>query len=106
MVGRRGKSLPPIEVPELASGNPQLQKALNKIARAEARGLEKFETKVAKVDNKISLLKDFKTRFSEIKAAIQPFRTPGDFRELIGDSSMPDVLKVASVDKNLAVPGN
>lgn len=98
--------MPPIEVPELASGNPQLQKALSKIARAEQKGLEKFDTKVAKVDNKISLLKDFKTRFSDVKAALQPFRTPADFRELKGNSSAPEILSVTSVDKNLAVPGN
>lgn len=97
--------MPPIEVPELASGNPQLQRALTKIAKAEAKGLEKFDTKLSKVDNKIELVKDFKARFAEVKESVKPFRTPNDFRELKGMSSMPDILSVSSVDKNLAVPG-
>ena len=40
--------MPPLEVPELASGNPQLQRALIKITQAEQKAVDKFQEKIAK----------------------------------------------------------
>ncbi len=95
-----------LEVPELTSGNPSLQKGLNKLVKAEQKKLDKFDEKKAVVDNKLKLVGDLKKKFSEIKDSLNPFRTVRDFRELKGVSSDPNVVNLGAIDKNLAVPGS
>lgn len=95
-----------LEVPELSSGNPQLQRAIAKIAKAEQKPLEKFDKKISDVRDKQKSISDLKTKFSDIKDALQPIKNPRDFRELSGISSHPDVLNVTSVNKDVAVPGS
>lgn len=94
-----------LEVPELASGNPQLQKAINKLVQAEERPLKKIDEKKAVQDNKLKLVRDFKGKVSEARDSVIPFKTPNDFRELIGESSNPEILKVSNVDKSVAQVG-
>jgi len=94
-----------LEVPELSSGNPQLQRALNKIANAEQKPIDKFDKKIQDVQDKSKIVTDLKTKFSEIRDAIQPIKNPKDFRELAGTSSHPDVVNVTSIDKDQAIPG-
>ena len=98
--------MPPLEVPELSSGNPQLQRALEKIVRLEQKGVDKFDEKIQKVDQKLNIIKDLKTKFSELRDAAKPFKSVSDFRDLKGDSSAPDLLKVGAIDKEKAKPGS
>lgn len=95
-----------LEIPELASGNPQLQKAMNKIVKVEQKNLEKLDEKAAVVDNKLKLVKELKTKLTDIKDSLTPFKSVNDFRELKGLSSNPNLVNVATVDKNLAAPGS
>jgi flagellar hook-associated protein 2 len=99
-------SLPPLEVPELASGNPQLQRAMTKMVRLEQNNLGKVEEKIAKVDGKLNLVKEFKTKFNDLRDAAKPFKSVADFRDLKGDSSAPEILKVGGIDKEKAQPGS
>lgn len=94
-----------LEVPDLPSGNPQLQRALNKIARVEEENLAKVDQKIAKVDNKLKLVKDLKQKFTEVRDAVNPFRKVADFRELIGVSSNPQIVSTSAINKDLAQPG-
>jgi len=94
-----------LEIPELGSGNPQLQKAMNKIVKVEQKGLDKFDEKVQKEDNKLQLVRDLKTKFTDVRESLTPFKSVGDFRELRGESSDESVLKVTSIDKKIAIPG-
>ncbi|MBS1983865.1 MAG: flagellar filament capping protein FliD [Bdellovibrionales bacterium] len=94
------------EVPELASGNPQLQKAMNKLVQVEEKGIQKLDAKKAAFDNKLKLVKDLKTKATEARDAVTPFKTPQDFRELVGTSSDPSILNVTAVDKSKAQTGN
>jgi flagellar hook-associated protein 2 len=97
--------LPPLEVPELPSGNPQLQKALNKIVRLEQKPIDKVDEKIAKIDNKLGLVKELKTKFSDIKSALVPFKSVKEFRDLKAMSSHPDIVNPSSIDKEKALPG-
>jgi flagellar hook-associated protein 2 len=97
--------LPPLEIPELPSGNPQLQKALNKIVRIEQKPIDKVDEKIAQVDNKMGLIKDLKTKFNDIKGALTPFKSVKDFRDLKAFSSHPDIVNPSSIDKDKAQPG-
>ena len=101
---RRGQIL--LEIPELASGNPQLQKAMNKIVKAEQKTIDKVDEKIGVSDNKLKLVRELKTKFSEVKESLNPFRTVNDFRELKGVSSDPSLVNVGSIDKSKAVPGS
>jgi len=98
--------MPPLEVPELASGNPQLQRAITKIVKVEQKGLDKFDEKIAKADAKLSIVKDLKTKFNELRDAAKPFKSVQDFRDLKGDSSSPEVVKVGAINKELAKTGS
>ena len=95
-----------LEVPELAGGNPQLQKAMNKLVQAEEKPLKKIDEKLGLEDNKLKLVKDFKGKATEARDAAIPFKSPKDFRELIGTSSHPDLLQVSNIDKNIAELGS
>ncbi len=97
--------MPPLEVPELPSGNPQLQKAINKIVRLEQRPIDKVDEKIAQVDNKMNLVKDLKTKFTDIKTALTPFKSVKDFRDLKAFSSHPEIVNPSSIDKDKALPG-
>jgi flagellar hook-associated protein 2 len=92
----------PIEVPELATGNMQLARAFDRIARLEQKSLSKFDEKAQKIDNQLQLVNDLKGRFGKIRDALAPFRTPQDFRELKGVSSAPDILDISAIDKTKA----
>lgn len=95
-----------LEVPELAGGNPQLQKAMNKVVKAEERTLQKFDDKIAKEEGLLKLVRDFKGKASEAKDAVTPFKSVKDFRELKGVSSDPEIISVSNIDKNLAELGS
>jgi flagellar hook-associated protein 2 len=95
----------PLEVPELGTSNMQLAKAFEKVGRLEQKSLAKFDEKTQKVEGQLKLVGDLKGRFSKIKEALTPFRTPGDFRELKGSSSSPEVLDVSGIDKSKAAVG-
>jgi flagellar hook-associated protein 2 len=94
-----------LEVPDLAGGNPQLQKAMVKIVKAEQRPLDKLDQTKQKIENRLGLVKDFKARATEADDALKPFKTPKDFKELKGLSSHPDILTVGAIDKELASVG-
>lgn len=95
-----------MEVPELASGNPQLQKAIAKIAKAEAKPLEKFDKKIADVRERQKAIGDLKAKFGEIRDSVGVLKNPRDFKEYSGISSHPDVINISSVDKDKAIPGS
>lgn len=95
-----------LEMPELSSGNPQLQKAMNKLVQAEQKSIDKVDKKLSLEDNKLKLVKDFKGKATEARDAATPFKNPKDFRELIGSSSDPAVIQVSNVDKNIAEIGS
>lgn len=103
---KNGRGVMALEVPELPSGNPQLQKALAKVVRAEQRPIDKVDERIAKIDNKLGLLKDLKSKFSDIKNAVKPLTNFKEFRELKAFSSHPDVLDATSIDKDKAIPGS
>ncbi len=94
------------EVPELPSGNPQLQKALAKVVRAEQKPIDKVDERIGKIDNKLNLVRDLKTKFSDIKNAVKPLANFNEFRELKAFSSHPDILDATSIDKATAIPGS
>jgi flagellar hook-associated protein 2 len=94
-----------LEVPDLHSGNPQLQKALQKIVRLEQKPLDMVDEKIGKVDNKLQLIKDLKTKFSKVRESITPFKSVDSFRDLKSESSHPDIVSASSIDKLKAKPG-
>jgi flagellar hook-associated protein 2 len=79
---------------------------LNKIAKVEQKGLDKYEEKISKVDNKLKLVRDLKTKFNDIKDATKPFSSVQEFRDLVGVSSNPEVAAPGAIDKNVAKPGS
>ena len=83
----------------------QLAKAFEKVGRLEQKALGKFDEKAGKIDTQLKLVTDLKGRFSKIKEALTPFRTPGDFRELKGVSSSPEVIDISAIDKTKAETG-
>lgn len=95
-----------LEVPELTSGNPQLQKAMNNLVKAENKGLSKLDEKKGLEENKLKLVKDFKSKAGEAKDATEPFKNAEGFRELVGSSSNPEILDVSGIDKSLAKIGS
>ena len=95
----------PLEVPELQSGNPQLQRAMAKIVKAEQRPIDKVDEKIAKIENKANLVKDLKNKFIDMREAVKPFKSVTEFRELIGISSDPAILSASTIDKAKATPG-
>lgn len=84
----------------------QLAKAFEKVGRLEQKALTKFDEKAEKLDTQLKLVGDLKGRFSKIKEALTPFRTPGDFRELKGVSSSPEVIDISAIDKTKAESGS
>jgi flagellar hook-associated protein 2 len=96
----------PLDIPDYVSGNPRLASAFNKYVNAEQKKLAKAEEKIARQDGEIKLVQEFKGRVNSIKESMQPFKTVSDFRELKGISSQEEILKVTSIDKNIAKPGS
>lgn len=94
-----------IEAPQLATGNPQLQKAMDNIVKAENIKVAKIDERLGKEKSQLDLIRDLKNRFLEIKTSLDPFKKVSDFRELVGQSSDPGVLD-ARVDKSVAKPGS
>jgi flagellar hook-associated protein 2 len=94
-----------LEIPDMASSNPNLQKAMNKIVKAENKSLEKFDQKSIKVENQLKIVKDLKSKIIELKDSLTPFKSPNDFRDLKGESANPEILDVTSIDKTKAKPG-
>lgn len=95
-----------LEIPELASGNPQLQKAMVKIVKNEQKQLDKIDEKGALNENKIKLVRDLKGKLNDVKDSLVPFKSVTDFKELRGQSSNTNIANISAIDKNLAVPGS
>ncbi len=95
-----------MEIPDINVNNPQLAKSFEKIARLEQKKLIKFDEKAQKEENRLNLLTDLKTRFQKIRETMMPFRTPSDFRDLKGQSSNEEIVKISGIDKNIAQTGS
>ena len=98
--------MPPLEVPELPGGNPQLQRALQKIVKVEQHSVDRVDEKIKVVDNKMKLIKDLKDKVTKVRDSVSPFKSVNDFRDLKGESSSPDVIGIGAIDKNKARPGS
>jgi flagellar hook-associated protein 2 len=97
-----GEGAMALEVPELATNNMQLARSFAKVAQLEEKSLSKFDEKAAKIDNQLKLIQDLRGRFSRVREALDPFRSPQNFRDLKGVSSDPDIIDISAIDKNLA----
>jgi len=80
----------------------QLARSFAKVAQLEEKSLSKFDEKTQKLDNQLAMVQDLRGRFSKIKEALTPFRSPQDFRDLKGVSSSPEILDISAIDKNIA----
>lgn len=94
-----------LEVPELSTNNMQLARSFAKVAQLEEKSLTKFDEKSQKIENQLKLVQDLKSRFSKVKDALSPFKSPNDFRDLKGVSSSPEIIDFGAIDKTLAKVG-
>jgi flagellar hook-associated protein 2 len=77
---------------------------VQQIIAAEKIPVQKLQARKAKIENKQTLLNDLTTRVENLKGSILGSKTERSFRELTVDVDS-DAIS-ATVDKNLAEPGN
>jgi flagellar hook-associated protein 2 len=95
-----------IEIPEIQTNNPQFARAYAKIAKAEQKPIERIDQKMSDLDGRLKLVQEFKGKMTGLRDAVNPFKSVADFRELVGQSSHPDILQASSIDKAFARPGS